>query len=110
MQELDEIVQTMERLQDALETIILRGIRSSTSQQLAILSGLQEEFERIGAGHLASRIFAIVTAIKSDDPGSAGKIFQALASLRVFERVLTLEFAEAALAGVLALQQSGEKA
>jgi hypothetical protein len=97
MQEIDEIVQTMDRLQGEFEDLALRGIRSSGPEHLHVLKGLQEEFERIGAGHLAERIASVIEAIRRDDPAAGATLFQALASLRVFERVLTLEVAGAAL-------------
>jgi hypothetical protein len=58
---------------------------------------MQEEFERIGAGHLAGRIAALVQAIERDDGSSAAALLRAQTSLRLFERILTLQVAAATL-------------
>jgi hypothetical protein len=107
MQEVEEIVQTIDRLQGAFEDLVLRGLRSSGPEHLHILKSLREEFERIGAGHLAGRIASVIDAIQRDERTAASALFQAMASLRVFERVLTLEFAGASLSQALQ-QEAGE--
>ena len=107
MAELDEILQTIERLESALDDLAVRGLRSAGPQDLASLDALREEFERIGAGHLAGRIAAVITGIRNDDRGAAATLLRARASLRVFERVLTLEVAEGVL-GSMGVPDEGE--
>ena len=106
MAETDEIVQTIERLQSAFEDLAVRGLRSAGPADLATLTALREEFERIGADHLAGRIVAVIDAIRNDDRAAAAALLRAQASLRVFERVLTLEVAADSLQALLA---SGEE-
>jgi hypothetical protein len=86
----DEIVQTVEHLQEALEDLAARGLRSAGKEHLARLSALREEFERIGADHLAHRIAAVLDASRTGDRAAAAALLRAQASLRVFERVLKL--------------------
>lgn len=100
MQDIGEIVQTIERLQGEFEDLAVRGLRTAGTVHLGSLETLREEFERIGAGHLAGRIAEVVTAIRNDDRGAAGALLRAQASLRVFERVLSLEAAGAMLEGL----------
>jgi hypothetical protein len=107
MAELDEIVQTIERLQGEFEDLAVRGLRSAGPEHLASLSALREELERVGAGHLAGRIAAVVDAIRAGDRSAATALLQAQASLRVFERVLTLEAAGDLLVGLLARPEEG---
>lgn len=90
----DEIVHTIELLQNAFEDLAVRGLRSVGSQQLQLLESLHEEMDRIGAAHMSERIKKIVDCIKADDPGSARSLMQAQASLRVFDRLITIEAAE----------------
>ena len=97
----EEIVQTIDRLQGAFEGLAVRGLRSAGPQDLAALRAVREEFERIGAGHLAGRIAAVVQAIENDDHSAARELLRAQASLRVFERVLTLEVAAGILQDML---------
>jgi hypothetical protein len=107
MPETDEIVQTIGRLEGRLEELTVRGLRSAGPEQLAALSALREEFERIGADHLAGRVAELVAALRNDDPKAAPALLRTQASLRVFERILTLETAAEALRALL---PEGEKA
>jgi hypothetical protein len=109
MAETDEIVQTIERLQSAFEDLAVRGLRSAGPADLATLTALREEFERIGADHLAGRIGAVIDAIRNDDRAAAAALLRAQASLRVFERVLTLEVAADALQGLLASSEEEDE-
>src|SRR5205085_6208981 len=102
MPETAEIVQSLERLQNALEDLAVRGLRACGPGQLATLEALRAEFERVGAGHLAGRIAAVIAAVRNDDRSAAAALFRAQASLRVFERVLTLEVAGDLLERLLA--------
>ena len=58
---------------------------------------MREEFERIGAAHLATRIATLVEAIEKDDRAAASALLRAQTSLRVFERLLTLQVAAGAV-------------
>jgi hypothetical protein len=102
MLEIDEIVQTIEHVQSAFEDLAVRGLRSAGPEHLATLSALREEFERIGAGHLAGRIAAVVEALRDGEAKTAAALMRAQASLRVFERVLTLQVAAETLSALLA--------
>jgi hypothetical protein len=95
--EIEEIAQTIERLQGALEDLTVRGLRAAGPQDLARLRALHEEFQRIGADHLAGRVAALVKAVASNDRAAAAALLRAQTSLRLFDRVLTLEVAAAAL-------------
>jgi hypothetical protein len=101
MSDADEIVQTIGRLEARLEELTVRGLRSAGPEQLAALTALREEFERIGADHLAGRVADLVAALRSDDPKAAAALLRTQASLRVFERILTLEAAAEALRALL---------
>jgi len=102
MADIDEIAHTIDCLQGEFEDLAVRGLRAAGPAHLATLEVLREEFERIGAGHMAGRIAAIVAAIRNDDRGAAAALLRAQASLRVFDRILTLEAAGAALQTLLA--------
>jgi len=104
----EEIVQTIERLNGQFEDLVVRGVRSSGSEHLTVLEAMRTEFERIGAGHLASRVADLVSAIQRDDRGAAQALLRAQTSLRLFERLLTLEVAQNTLQAFLAGDAPGE--
>ena len=106
--ETEEIALTIDRLQGAFEDLAVRGLRSAGPRDLATLRVVREEFERIGAGHLAGRIAEVIRAIEAHDRSAARALLQAQASLRVFERILTLEVAAAALQAMADGEQEGE--
>jgi hypothetical protein len=97
MSEALEIQQLVEHLQGVLENLITRGLRAAGLAERNALATLGEEFTRIGAGHLAQRVLALREALESDDRDGPNRLLKAQASLRLFERVLTLEIARAAL-------------
>jgi hypothetical protein len=101
MLEIAEIVQTIEHVQSSFEDLTVRGLRSAGPEQLATLSALREEFERIGAGHLAGRIASVVEVLRGGEAKAAAALLRAQASLRVFERVLTLQVAAQTLSALL---------
>lgn len=101
MLEIAEIVQTIEHVRSAFEDLTVRGLRSAGPEHVATLSALRDEFERIGAGHLAGRIAAVVEALRGGEARAATALMRAQASLRVFERVLTLQVAGQTLSGLL---------
>ena len=91
MPEHEEIAQTVEHLQRAFEDLAVRGLRSAGPDQLARLTALGAELERIGASHLAGRVAAVVEGVRNHDRAAAAALLRAQASLRVFERILTLQ-------------------
>jgi hypothetical protein len=103
----EEVVQTIQRLQSTFEDLSVRGLRTVGGEQLKMLSSLHEELNRIGAAHIAGRLEAVIAGIKNDDRSSARALMKAQASLRVFERILTLETAESKMSQVFGHDAAG---
>jgi hypothetical protein len=103
-----ETLQTLEYLQQVTENLLVRGLRSVGAQELQTLGALEAELARIGASHLAGRIGKLRQCLQEDPPAAARVLLSTQASLRVFERVLTLEWAAEALAG-LATNTEGDE-
>ncbi len=101
-----EIVQVIDRLRSQFEDLAIRGLRAAGAADLAKLRLLREELERVGAGHMASQIAAIVDAIDRGERSSAQALLRAQASLRVFERILTLSITGAAIRSQLAVEDT----
>ena len=101
MDDIAEIVQTIESLQSELDDLLVRGLRATEPATLARLRAREEEFERIGAGHMAQRLAKLSTAIDNDDPAAAKALLEAQTSLRLFERVLTVEVAGTTLQSLI---------
>ena len=97
MDEIDEIVQSIESLQGELDDLLVRGLRAAEPKTLSHLRARTDEFRRIGAEHMAERLSTLVAAVEADEPTAAEALLQAQTSLRLFERVLSLQVAEAKL-------------
>jgi hypothetical protein len=95
--EVDEVVFTLEQLRRELEDLGARGLRAVGPQRLSKLRVILEELDRIGAAHVAGQLATLVKAIENDDRDAAAALLRAQTSLRLFERVLTLETAAAQL-------------
>ncbi len=99
MADKDEVVQLIERLETVTEELAVRGLRAAGAGQLSTLAVLRDEFLRINAEHLAGRLDTLMTAMRNDDPGSAGALLGLRSSLRLFERMLTREVIGSVLKG-----------
>lgn len=105
----EEVVQTIERLQQTFEDICVRGLRACGAEQLTLLGALHEELDRIGAAHLSGRLEELIEKIRNDDRGSARALMRAQASLRVFERLLTVQTVERELTSLHELIDSEDE-
>jgi hypothetical protein len=101
MIDLEEAAQTVQRLQKVYEDLAVRGLRSVGGDQLSVLAAISEELERVGSAHLAGRVETLITMIRNNDRGSARALMRAQSSLRIFDRILTLQGAEAQLSTII---------
>ncbi|MBX9667365.1 MAG: hypothetical protein K2X93_07085 [Candidatus Obscuribacterales bacterium] len=103
-----EITETIQHLERTFDELMLRGLRAAGPGEINSLSNIKDECERIGAYHLASRIEAIVDAINSNNRSGAAALMKAQTSLRLFDRILTLEVAQTALLRGIGSEHDGE--
>ena len=96
-----EILQTLEHMRATLDDLCIRGLRSAGNEQINTLATLEQEFERIGAAHVASRLGTVIRAVRSGDHDGPRHVMRAQASVRLFERILTLSAAQEALGRAL---------
>ena len=93
----DEITYTLGRLQAEIEDLAVGGLRAAGPERLPALEATREDLARVGALHLAGRLSDLTSAIRADDRSAAAALMRTQASLRVFERLLTLETTAARL-------------
>jgi hypothetical protein len=104
--EIAELRDALDRLHAALEDLVVRGLRAAGPQDLARLAALRDEFRLAGAGHIADRLTGLVDLIRAGDRAAAPALMRAMASIRLFDRMLTLEVAGAALASALGPEEA----
>jgi hypothetical protein len=103
-----ELRDALDRLQAALEDLVVRGVRAAGARDLARLTALQDEFRDAGAGHLSGRLAALAEAIRADDRAASTALLRAITALRLFDRMLTLEVATQVLAAADDTDATGE--
>lgn len=86
-----EIADTLEALKRELEALVVRGVGAAVGSELARLEATRDELAGLGASHLAERLTRLVDAARGRSPDAAGALLRTWTSLRVFERVLTLD-------------------
>lgn len=90
-EERDEVCGMIETLRGELDDLALRGLKTAGPDDLRTLDSLRDECARIGAAHLAERTSTLVDAIRGSDVSAGASLMRAQTSLRVFERVMTLD-------------------
>lgn len=101
MDEIAELRDALDRLHATLDDLIVRGLRAAGVQDLARLAALRDEFRLAGAGHIADRLTELADLTRAGDRAAAPALMRAMTSIRLFDRMLTLEVAGAALASSL---------
>ncbi len=111
MSEALEIAYTLGRLQAEIEDLAVGGLRAAGPERLQVLDAMRAEFDQVGATHLVARLDGLRAAIRDGDRGAAAELMRTQASLRVFERLLTLEFAAARMRALVeaARPESGDE-
>jgi len=106
--EMQEIAEAVERLKKALDDVAVRGLRALGGEQFKSLVAMHDELARVGAGHLAGCLDDVIRAVREDDRDGPAALLRAQATLRLFDRVMTLEVAEKAYQVLLAADELDE--
>jgi hypothetical protein len=88
-----EIAYTLARLQAELEDLAVGGLRAAGPDRLRLLESMQQELSQAGATHLAERLGGLAGTIRDGSRQAAGALMRTQASLRLLERLLTLDTA-----------------
>jgi hypothetical protein len=95
--EIAELRDALDRLHAAMDDLVVRGVRSAGAQEVARLTSLRDEFRTAGAEHLAEKLGTLVEAVQAGDRSAAAALMRAVTTFRLFDRMLTLEVAQALL-------------
>ena len=107
MSELLEVGRTADAIRAELEAAFVRGLATSTPSDRRTLTLHTEEWERIGAHHVAARLRAALTAADREAKDAPRQFLSAYTSLHAFERVLSVEVARGAWRDFLAAREPG---
>ena len=98
MDEIAELRDALDRLHAAMDDLVVRGVRAAGASDVAKLTALRGEFRTAGAEHLAEKLGTLIDAVQAGDRGAAAALMRAITTFRLFDRMLTLDVARAALA------------
>jgi hypothetical protein len=106
--EIAELRNALDRLHAAMDDLVVRGVRAAGAQELARLTALRDEFRTAGAEHVAERLTALVLAVQSGEHTGAAALMRAVTTVRLFDRMLTLEVARTSLREPPTLEQADQ--
>jgi len=89
--EMGEVLDVLARIRGILEDVAVRGLAASTSRELEQLEAEAATLERSGAAHLADSLRKLAAGLRATTPASGAELLKAATSLRLFDRLLTLE-------------------
>lgn len=92
---LPEILLMLEQLQQLFCDFTVGGLFTAGNHQISTLKALQQELAHIGALHLAEQLQQLLWAIEHQQHEAAVLLMRTQASVRLFDRLLTLKQATA---------------
>jgi precorrin isomerase len=95
--EIAELRGALDRLHAATDDLVVRGVRAAGSKEVARLTALRDEFRTAGAGHVAEALTVLIDAVAAGDRTAAPALLRTVTTVRLFDRMLTLEVAGAML-------------
>jgi hypothetical protein len=97
---IQEAAFTVEQVQQLFRDLTVGGLLTAGAEKINMLRTLGEEFSRIGAAHIAGHLKDLLQAVEDSSRESAVLLMRAQASIRLFDRLLTLEYAADQLAEI----------
>ena len=107
MHTLDEVGREADTVRSEIEQLYVRGLSTSTPADRKKLADLAAEWDRLGAGHVASKLTLALQKADGDAKDAPRALLSAYTSLHVFERVLSLEAAAEAWTAHLEAMHAG---
>ncbi len=92
-----EVCATLELLEGEIEDLFVRGLSAANADDVRTLDHAARQLDGAGASFVAARIDDVIVLQKAGAKTAAKALLQLQTTLRVFERVLTLEAVEALL-------------
>lgn len=85
-----EVIDSIRQLQAELEDLAVGGLRQVGPEHVPLLDHFCDYMQGVGAQHIGERIQVLANAIRQNDKTAASALMRLQASLRLFERILTV--------------------
>ena len=90
---IQEAAFTVEQVQQLFRDLTVGGLLTAGPEKISLLRTLSDEFSRIGAAHITGHLKSLLSAVENNSRESALLLMRAQASIRLFDRLLPLEYA-----------------
>ena len=85
-----EVIDTVERVQKALDHLLVRGLRAAGPDEIRTLEAHRDGLRGAGARYLADALDQLIVRTQESTRDAAKAMFHAQTSLRLFERRMSL--------------------
>ena len=93
----EALISTISQLQAEVETLGLRGLRAASAEQLQWLRHTRDSLSEMGAEFLAAKMTQLLASMEQTQSDAAARLLDLLTTIRVFDRVLTMQTVESIL-------------
>lgn len=87
MSEGQELVDTLARIEDALDALVTRGLRAVGPDDRTALESYEAEVRAMGATHLADALAELLTAVREGNRTGSVVLLRTQVRLRLLERL-----------------------
>ncbi len=98
----DALIALIQQLQVEVETLGVRGVNVASAEQINWFRHTRDRVAEMGAEHLAQKMSPLIESMEGQGTAGSARLLDLLTTIRVFDRVLTLQIAEANLAHMAA--------
>ena len=98
----DALISLIQQLQVEVETLGVRGVNVASAEQINWFRHTRDRVAEMGAEHLAQKMSSLIESMEGHGKSGSARLLDLLTTIRVFDRVLTLQIAETSLAHVAA--------
>lgn len=98
----EELILTLEQLRKVLDDMVVCGLRAVGLKQRERLLAFRDELAGIGVLNLSMALSELEGAIRTENSQAGEVLFRTLTTLRIFERLLTIEVADASFESAIA--------
>lgn len=103
----DGLISIVTQLQVEVETLGIRGVSAASSEQLNWFRHTRNRVSEMGAEFLSQKMTPLIDCMEGGGTDGATRLLDLLTTIRVFDRVLTLQTAEERLQAMAAFDAAG---
>lgn len=104
----EALISLITQLRTESEALGVRGVSLASVEQINWFRHTRDRLAESGAQFVAEKLTRLIDSMESTSSAGAGRLLDLLTTLRVFDRILTLQTAEACLTQLTARDAAGD--